>query len=258
MKAIKIYNIIWNTENVSKELVDNLPKYKCFTAKDDFDVVGRGPEILKKKYGVPVVCFTYSILRVVHTTEDLIMLAAPKGEKPKKIFTKTGEETDYGKKLIAEIKLAVARRKEMEAQNITVNKIPAFYDEVRIAIENITAMEWDGASYTAPDGEVCRNASATLTETVKIYEVKYSDSVDLPDTEGYRAILAYGTDVLRPSGKMTYKVEAKALYELIPAETADHTALFIGIGVAVLALLAAVILFIIAKKKKSKKSEYKI
>ena len=146
MKEIKIYNIIWNTENVSKELVDNLPKYKCFTAKDDFDVVGRGPEILKKKYGVPVVCFTYSILRVVHTTEDLIMLAAPKGEKPKKIFTKTGEETDYGKKLIAEIKLAVARRKEMEAQNITVDKIPAFYDEVMIAIENITAMEWDACT----------------------------------------------------------------------------------------------------------------
>ena len=143
----------------------------------------------------------------------------------------------------------------VDAQYFTDVKAESVY---RDAEGRITAMEWDGASYTAPDGEVCRNASATLTETVKIYEVKYSDSVDLPDTEGYRAILTYGTDVLRPSGKMTYKVEAKALYELIPAETADHTALFIGIGVAVLALLAAVILFIIAKKKKSKKSEYKI
>lgn len=146
MKAIKIYNIIWNTECVSKDVADKLPKYKCFTAKDDFDVVVRGPEILKKKYGAPVVCFSYSILRVVHTTEDLLLLAAPKGEKPKKLFNKNGEETDYCKQLVTEIQLAIARRKKMENENVTVDKIPAFYDEVMIAIENTTGMEWDKCS----------------------------------------------------------------------------------------------------------------
>ena len=35
MKAIKLYNIIWNTECCSQSVAAKLPEYKCFTTKDD-------------------------------------------------------------------------------------------------------------------------------------------------------------------------------------------------------------------------------
>ena len=111
----------------------------------------------------------------------------------------------------------------------------------------ITALSWDGAPYIT-DGETCRNALAVLTESRKVYVVKYSDKVVLPDTEGYRAILTYGTDVEVPTGKISYEVQAKAEYILIEGQ--DFQPLFIGIGVAVFALAAVLILVIIAKRRK--------
>ena len=114
----------------------------------------------------------------------------------------------------------------------------------------ITSLEWNGAPYTT-NGETCRNALAALTESRKVYAVKYSDKVVLPDTEGYRAILTYGTDVEVPTGKISYEVQAKAEYILIEGQ--DYQPLFIGIGVAVFALAAVLILVIIAKRRKKHK-----
>ena len=114
----------------------------------------------------------------------------------------------------------------------------------------ITSLEWNDAPYTT-NGETCRNALATLTESRKVYAVKYSDKVVLPDTEGYRAILTYGTDVEVPTGKISYEVQAKAEYILIEGQ--DYQPLFIGIGVAVFALAAVLILVIIAKRRKKHK-----
>ncbi len=111
----------------------------------------------------------------------------------------------------------------------------------------ITSLEWDGTPYIT-DGETRRSAIATLTESRKIYAVKYSDNVVLPDTEGYRAILTYGTDMEVPTGKISYEVQAKAEYILIEGQ--DYQPLFIGIGVAVFALAAVLILVIIAKRRK--------
>ena len=114
----------------------------------------------------------------------------------------------------------------------------------------ITALSWDGAPYTT-NGETCRNALAALTESRKVYAVKYSDKVVLPDTEGYRAILTYGTDVEVPTGKVSYEVQAKAEYFLIEGQ--DYQPLFIGIGVAVFALAAVLIIVIIAKRRKKRR-----
>ena len=114
----------------------------------------------------------------------------------------------------------------------------------------ITSLEWNGAPYTT-NGETCRNALAALTESRKVYAVKHSDKVVLPDTEGYRAILTYGTDVEVPTGKISYEVQAKAEYILIEGQ--DYQPLFIGIGVAVFALAAVLILVIIAKRRKKHK-----
>ena len=113
----------------------------------------------------------------------------------------------------------------------------------------ITDLHWDGDSYVS-DGEVCRNALATLSEERKIYSVTYSNTVDLPDTEGYRAILTYGFDAEKPTGKTEYQVQATAEY--LPIEEQNIQPFIIGIGIAILAFLVAVVLAIIAKKKKKR------
>ena len=81
-----------------------------------------------------------------------------------------------------------------------------------------------------------------------MYEVNYSDTVKLPDTNGYKAILNYCAEVLEPTGIVTYEIEATANYYLIPK---DNTAVFIGIGILIMSVLLATILVVIVKKKKN-------
>lgn len=115
----------------------------------------------------------------------------------------------------------------------------------------ITSIVWNGDPYFS-NGELCRNASATLTESRKLYSVKYTGTVNLPDTDGFRAILTYGTDAEEKTGKTTYEVQANAEYLLVEEKSIQP--IFIGIGIAVFALLIVIILVIIAKKKKHKQS----
>ena len=147
MKAIKLYNIIWNTECCSQAVAAKLPEYKCFTTKDDdFDVVTRCPGLLQKKYGCPVVSLSYSVMKVVFTIEDVLKLFIPKGAKEKKIFKVSGELSEYGNELYMELRLAVNRRKKMEAAGVSVAKIPAILDEVMIGISNITGIDWEACT----------------------------------------------------------------------------------------------------------------
>ena len=112
----------------------------------------------------------------------------------------------------------------------------------------VTDIKWNGQPYVS-NGEILRNATATLTEALKVYAVSYSDTVKLPDTEGYRAILSYCADVHEPTGTVTYEIEATANYYLIPK---DNTAIFIGIGILIMAILLATVLVVIVKKKKNR------
>ena len=147
MKAIKLYNIIWNTECCSQAVAAKLPEYKCFTTKDDdFDVVTRCPSLLQKKYGCPVVRLSYSVMKVVFTLEDVLKLFIPKGAKEKKIFKVTGELTEYGNELYTELRLAIHRRKKMEDAGISVAKIPALLDEVMIGISNAAGIDWEACT----------------------------------------------------------------------------------------------------------------
>lgn len=116
----------------------------------------------------------------------------------------------------------------------------------------ITALVWDGESYIS-GGEVCRNALATLTEHKKIYEVTYEDDAELPDADGFWSILCYGGDCEEYTGKVTYEVEATAEYYPVYEKPAVPP-LFIGIGIAVLALTIAVILVIIVRRRKKKEN----
>ena len=117
MKAIKLYNIIWNTECCSQSVAAKLPEYKCFTTKDDeFDVVTRWK------------------------------LFIPQGAKEKKIFKVSGELSEYGNELYKELRLAIHRRKKMEEAGVSVAKIPAVLDEVMIGISNITGIDWEACT----------------------------------------------------------------------------------------------------------------
>lgn len=147
MKAIKLYNIIWNTACCSEAVAAKLPEYKCFTTKDDdFDVVTRCPGLLQKKYGCPVVSLSYSVMKVVFTIEDVLRLFIPKGATEKKIFKVSGELSDYGNGLYMELRLAIHRRKKMEDAGVSVAKIPSILDEVMIGISNVTGIDWEACT----------------------------------------------------------------------------------------------------------------
>ena len=163
MKAIKLYNIIWNTECCSQSVAAKLPEYKCFTTKDDeFDVVTRCPGLLQKKYGCPVVRFSYSVMKVVFTIEDVLKLFIPKGAKEKKIFKVSGELSEYGNELYYELKMAVHRRKKMEETGVSVAKIPALLDEMMIGISNVTGIDWE----TSTEEQILKAIEGIL-ETIK-------------------------------------------------------------------------------------------
>ncbi len=118
----------------------------------------------------------------------------------------------------------------------------------------ITDIQWEGDEYLS-GGEMCRNAIATLTGTEKIYAVKYSDTVSLPNADGYQAIISYGKDIEKSTDQFDYEIEATAEY--YPVNT-DISPLFIGIGVLITALLIAVVLVIIVKKKKLNKTNSEV
>ena len=111
----------------------------------------------------------------------------------------------------------------------------------------VTDIRWNSQPYTF-NGEALRNATATLTEAFKVYAVNYSDTVKLPDTEGYRAVLNYCTDVPKPTGIVTYEIEATANYYLVPK---DYTGVFVGIGILIMAVVFAAVLVVIVRKKKN-------
>ena len=166
MRAIKIYNIKWNLNSVDEqkqaEVKENLPRVMCFTVKDDFDVVSKVPNMFVKRFGVEVDNFSYVNLRVVGTIEDLLFLSATDKEKNKRIFSKKGEVTEFGQKMIDIIKDAIRGRKVLETADTPIEKIPTFYDEVMIAIENITGIEW----LKCTDQEVLKEFDA-LIEVLK-------------------------------------------------------------------------------------------
>ena len=146
MKAIKIYNISWNLEGVNDSVKETLPSVKCFTVKDDFDVVSRVPGMFQKKFGYGVNSYSFTILRVVNTLGGLIRLFHPAGTKEKKLFLKSGELSDYGQGLVRELYNTINRRKELEKKNTPIEKIPSICDEVMIAVEAVTGMQWDACT----------------------------------------------------------------------------------------------------------------
>ena len=68
MKAIKLYNIKWDTKDVSAEDMKklNLPEYKGFIVNDDdYDVVEIVPNLLKKKFGYDIIDFSFNVSYII-------------------------------------------------------------------------------------------------------------------------------------------------------------------------------------------------
>ena len=148
MKAIKIYKIVWNLTGVSDEekakVLPNLPTVKGFTTEDDdFNVLEKVPAILKKKYGYPIATFSFNVLRVVNTIEDLLLLCAPTNEKPKKLFKVNGELSCYGDTCFKTLENRVRQRIWKESHGVDAWDMPANLDEVMIGVENVTGITWE-------------------------------------------------------------------------------------------------------------------
>ncbi len=113
---------------------------------------------------------------------------------------------------------------------------------------HITDFIWTGDVYTE-NGIQYRNAVASGERYVAEYTAYYSDTVTLPDAQGYNASLTYSLD----SGNTEYTIKATAVYEklntgLTPAQIIAISAA----GVFLLVILIVSVLFVISKKKKDK------
>ena len=94
MKAIKLYNIKWDTKDVPAEDVKklNLPEYKGFTVNDDeYDVVDNVPNLLKKKFGYDIIDFSFIEIPIIEDIINLLYFCATKHGKSKNLFKVNGE-----------------------------------------------------------------------------------------------------------------------------------------------------------------------
>lgn len=112
----------------------------------------------------------------------------------------------------------------------------------------ITDFVWTGDVYTENNVQY-RDAVATGERYVAEYTAYYSDTVALPDANGYNATLTYALD----SGDMEYTIKAAAVYEKLNTGLTPAQIITISVvGVFLLIILIVAILFVISKKKKSK------
>lgn len=109
----------------------------------------------------------------------------------------------------------------------------------------ITDFVWTGDVYTE-NGVQYRNAVASGERYVTEYTAYYSDTVALPDADGYTASVTYQLD----SGRTEYLYQATAVYE----QSENTVTVIVVTVVAILIVIIAIvfILYAIAKKKNRK------
>jgi len=147
MKAIKLYNIKWDLSNLSDEekekILPTLPKNKGFVVDDDFVAVERVPVLLKKKYGYDFITYSISEIKIIDNIIDLLHHCANKGEKPKDLFKVSGELSGYGEECYNNLVRYIRQRLNLEREGVSAYEMPKILDEVMLALEKITGMDWD-------------------------------------------------------------------------------------------------------------------
>lgn len=117
----------------------------------------------------------------------------------------------------------------------------------------ITGISWSGDPYTDEDGELSRNALATVDVTH--YRASYSGVISTPEKTEYTYLLTYeGDGKQEVSGIKHVTVKATASYKVIIKKDILPIVI-VGIAVAILALLIILILFVLAKRRKDKEKQ---
>lgn len=149
MKAVKLYKINWNLDGLDPEekaeVKKNLPTSKGFKADDNFDVVEKVPGLLKKKYGYPVENYAYVEIPIYEDFESLLKSYTPRGEKPKKIYLKSGELSAFGEDVVGKLKMDVSKRFKMEFRGTEDDAMPVQMDMVMLSLQKIFGIEWEEA-----------------------------------------------------------------------------------------------------------------
>ena len=149
MKAVKLYKINWNLNNLTpeerKEAKKNLPISKGFKADDSFDVIEKVPGLLYKKFGYKVIDFAYTEIPIYEDFESLMKTYTPRGEKPKKIYLKSGELSSFGEDMVYKLKNDISKRFNLEGKGTADDEMSKQMDMIMLSLEKIFGIKWEDA-----------------------------------------------------------------------------------------------------------------
>ena len=149
MKAVKLYKINWNLNNLTpeerKEAKKNLPISKGFKADDSFDVIEKVPGLLYKKFGYKVIDFAYTEIPIYEDFESLLKTYTPRGEKPKKIYLKSGELSSFGEDMVYKLKNDISKRFNLEGKGTADDEMSKQMDMIMLSLEKIFGIKWEDA-----------------------------------------------------------------------------------------------------------------
>lgn len=146
MKAIKLYNIKWDTKDVSAEDMKklNLPEYKGFIVNDDdYNVVEIVPNLLKKKFGYGIVDFSFIEIPIIEDFINLLYFCASKKDKSKNLFKANGDLSVIGIECVDTLKHYIQKRVMLEEKNTPTYEMPKELDIIMLALERITGKTWE-------------------------------------------------------------------------------------------------------------------
>ena len=149
MKAVKLYKINWNLDDLDPEerekVKETLPTSKGFKADDNFDVVEKVPGLLKKKFGYGIKNYAYTEIPIYEDFETLLKTYTPRGEKPKKIYLKSGELSAFGEGVVDALKRDVSKRFALEGKGTADDEMSKQMDMIMLSLEKIFGIKWDEA-----------------------------------------------------------------------------------------------------------------
>lgn len=149
MKAVKLYKINWNLDGLTpeekEEAKKNLPTSKGFKADDSFDVVEKVPGLLYKKFGYKVADYAYTEIPIYEDFESLLKSYTQRGEKPKKIYLKSGELSAFGEEVVRSLKSDISKRFRLEGGGTADDAMSVQMDMVMLSLEKIFGIKWEEA-----------------------------------------------------------------------------------------------------------------
>lgn len=187
MKAVKLYKINWNLDKLTpeekEEAKKKLPTSKGFKADDSFDVIEKVPGLLHKKFGYEIIDFSYTEIPIYDDFEALLKTYTPRGEKPKKIYLKSGELSAFGEECVAKLKRDISKRFLLEGRDTADDEMPEQMDMVMLAIETIFGVDWDDADEDSIFQLIDKETDSHIKVNLKKMDKDEVDDEDEEDAE---------------------------------------------------------------------------